>query len=291
MRLHVVHLPSREDRCGRSAGVALGRIALSIALARVPRLARPAVRLRMLGPRIYADLRTPFGLRLYRYGFCDPLAAYIRSQLKPGDSFVDGGANVGIFTLTAAATVGPTGRVVACEPSAATMAALRANVALNGFGWVDLHQVGLAERRGRVEFFSFGATPELSSFAPADVAHATRHEVETATLDDLARGLPRLALVKLDIEGAEVRALRGARDVLENIRPDLVVEVEPDHLARQGSSVEELAALLADARYDMHALVRRGNAAELRPVRDLLLALDPRHPNIVARPRDGSKGG
>ncbi|MHB8468720.1 MAG: FkbM family methyltransferase [Gaiellaceae bacterium] len=189
-------------------------------------------------------------MRLYRYGFRDPLAELIRELLSAGDTFVDGGANIGLFTLVAAEAVGAAGRVIACEPSPETAEMLRSNVSLNGFVWVSVHEAALAERPGREAFWSFEPGAGLSSFAPEAVEGAQRREVDVTTLDELVAGAP-VRLVKLDLEGAELRALRGARRTLAHVRPDLLLEIEAPHLARQGGTVEALYALLDSAGYSV----------------------------------------
>lgn len=101
---------------------------------------------------MHADLRTPLGLRLYRYGFCAVEARVCEALLQPGDVLVDGGANIGLFALRGATVVGSTGRVVACEPGPGTMDLLTANAQANGFAMIDLHQVALSDSVGTASF-------------------------------------------------------------------------------------------------------------------------------------------
>lgn len=277
-------VPPRSERCGRSP-VAGGSRVLAAALRRpFERASRAPVALSG-GARVRADLRTPHGRRLYAYGFCEPAAGAMLSLLRPGDVAIDGGANIGLFTLMAAARVGSGGRVVACEPSPTTMALLRENVAFNGYGWVDLREVALAERPGRLHMRVFGAGSGHSSFAPEDTSSGSEVEVEVATLDDVAGDLlERTSLVKLDVEGAELLALGGAPRLLERARPDFIVELEPEHLERQGASIGAVQALFEDAGYRGHA-IRAGALEPLsgewrRPEGD---------PNMVVRPRERSE--
>lgn len=236
--------------------------------------------------RVRADLSGPHGRRLFAYGFCEPAAFMMRSLLQPGDVAIDGGANIGLYTLLAAAAVGPRGRVIACEPSPTTSAILRDNVALNDFGWVDVREVALAAAPGRLELHVFEPGSGYSSFAPADQTRGTHVEVEVTTLDDVAGALlDRTTVVKLDTEGAELLALRGARRLFERARPDFIIELEPEHLERQGASVGEVQALFIDADYEAFTIVEG--------------VLEPLHgpwerpsgdPNIVIRPRERARG-
>ena len=87
----------------------------------------------------------------------------MRALAGPGDVVIDAGANIGLFSLIAAARVGATGRVIACEPAPGTMALLRANVARNRYDWVELHEVAVAETPGRLELEDLGAGSGFSS--------------------------------------------------------------------------------------------------------------------------------
>jgi FkbM family methyltransferase len=184
--------------------------------------------------------------------------------------------------VLAASRVGPAGRVIACEPSPPTMTLLRTNVARNGFRHVELREVALAEVPGRLELEVFDAGSGYSSFAPAKSGSGTRVEVEVTTLDAVAGDdLERVKLVKLDVEGAELRALRGAEQLIARARPDFIVELEPEHLQRQGSSVEEVRALFADAGYVGFAIGEHGFQRL-----DDAWSRSGGDPNVVVRPRE-----
>lgn len=215
------------------------------------------------GPLVVADLSTPMGCALYRYGFSPPEVQLVRAILGPGDVFIDGGAHIGMFTLIGAAAVGRTGRVIACEPVPENVRLLHANLDLNRFDWVDVFNGALAEHSGTGALFSFGAEAGLSSFAPATQTGTRRLEVELRTLDEVGSAhLPRVRLVKLDIEGAEVRALSGASELLRS-QPDFLVEVEPGHLARQGSRTEDMHAIFSDAGYSGYEIREHGSSVVL----------------------------
>lgn len=265
------------------APLALARIAVSLVRRPIPALADARASIGA-GVRVRADLGTPLGLRLYRYGFCDPEADVIRRLLAPGDVVIDGGANIGLFTLTAAAAVGPKGRVLACEPAGETMALLRANVKLNGFDWVELHERGLAEHSGVETLYTFGPGAGLSSFAPA--AEGRAEEIPIATLDEIAGpAFYGVRLVKLDIEGAELRALQGGRRLLESARPVLMLEMEPDHLARQGASVEAIQELLSGLGYRGFRIGRDAHGTFVSPLVGRWVARDG-DPNVLAAPSE-----
>jgi hypothetical protein len=118
----------------------------------------------------------------------------------------------------------------------------------------------------------------LASFAPAALG-GRAVQVAVTTLDELTSTLgDGVALVKLDIEGAEVRALRGASDLIARSAPLLLVEVEPEHLARQGASVSDLKDTLAPHGYEAYAITA---AAQLSKLAGAWLPPDPVHPNLL----------
>jgi FkbM family methyltransferase len=273
--------PPAAERCGRSRAVVARRGLLALIRHLRGRERHTAVALDT-DAAIAVDLSTRHGRQLFACGFCEPAAWAMRSLLKPGDVVIDGGANIGIYTILAAAAVGPKGRVIACEPSPGTIAMLRENVRLNDFRWVDVQECALAAEPGRRQFHAFTPGSGYSSFAPADQGSGTQVEVAVTTLDDLAEPLlARIALVKLDTEGAELLALQGARRLLGEARPDFIVELEPEHLERQGASVEEVQTLFTEAGYAGLAIVDR----RLEPLRGEWNR-PTGDPNIVVRPRE-----
>ena len=275
-------VPPGLERCDTSIVVGISRMLVAMVRELLTGPRDAGVSLENGAAEATVDLRTVHGRRIFAYGFCEPAASAMRSLLRPGDVAVDAGANIGLFSLVAAVAVGPSGRVIACEPSPGTAALLRSNVERNRFHWLDVRQVAVAERAGVLQMHVFSPGSGSSSFAPADIGTGERVEVPVATLDELAGDLlDRVRVVKIDVEGAEERALLGASELLARARPDFIIEIEPDHLARQGSSLEGLRRIFEDVGYVGCSIV----GARLEPISG------PWHrpegdPNIVVRPRD-----
>jgi FkbM family methyltransferase len=186
-----------------------------------------------------ADLSTPFGLQLYRYGIWDESLGALTRILKPGDTFVDCGANQGLFTVVAAALVGSAGSVIAFEPVLRSAERLRDNVELNGFQNVEIVGAALADVEGQRPFFVSAGAAGTSSFV---LDEGTEVTVQTTTLDAALGEMP-VRLVKMDVEGAEVAVLRGATKLLAS-DASWIVEIEPAHLARQGATADALVTIL-----------------------------------------------
>jgi FkbM family methyltransferase len=196
---------------------------------------------------IYADLGTPLGLVLYRYGVRDIDIELTKALLSPGDAFVDGGANIGLFTLAAAAKVGAAGKVIAFEPARQVRLRLIQNVALNHLVQVQVVPFALSSAPGEATFrvFEIGGAG-LNHLAPSDGEAGAVESVTLTTLDAVVGPVDRrrLTLVKLDLEGAEHAALQGATEILRETRPHIIIELEDSHLRRMGSSAEEVLGLL-----------------------------------------------
>jgi FkbM family methyltransferase len=170
-----------------------------------------------------------------------------RESVRPGAIVFDVGANVGSYTLLFATWAGPTGRVVAFEPAPASRAGLRRHLALNDLaGRVDVVAAAAASMVGLARFRTDGASG-ANALAPRNTdPTAATIEVETTTLDAFceARRL-RPDVVKIDVEGAELDVLKGARQVLASDAVQAFLELHPSVWASRGVTADEIRAELA----------------------------------------------
>lgn len=178
------------------------------------------------------------------------LAPVLEAFLASGSTFVDVGANVGVYTAWASRCVGAGGRVIAFEPVPATREQLERTVALNALGNVRVVPKALGAAPGTLSLWLLPHASGLSSaVVPADTSSARSIEVETATLDDelTALGAPSPALVKIDVEGYEMEVLRGAvRTLAASDGPAVLFETQSDHLARAGERFADVPGWFED---------------------------------------------
>jgi FkbM family methyltransferase len=178
----------------------------------------------------------------------------LRPWAAPGTTVVDVGANIGFFTVRFSRWVGPAGRVVAIEPEARNVASLRRRVERAGLvGVVECVHAAAAERAGTVSL-------ELNPVHPGD-HHLGEGGVPVAavTLDELMAGDRRpVSLIKIDVQGAELRVLQGAARVIAEDRPAIFMEVDDSSLRRLGTSAQELTATLSALGYRGRVLTRSG---------------------------------
>jgi FkbM family methyltransferase len=194
---------------------------------------------------------------------------FVRRFLKPGDVFVDVGANVGLFTLLAAERVKNTGRVFAFEPSPTTFQRLQENVRLNRFQNVRCERVALSDdaetRTLTTSVEGYGAWDSLG--APSAGRRFTTHAVSCCTWDDFACRedlVGRVTLMKLDVEGWESRVLRGGRNTLARAdSPDLLVEFTDANAQAVGGSCSDIYRSLEGLGYRIYRL--DGATKTIRP--------------------------
>lgn len=176
------------------------------------------------------------------------ISAALSSCLRPGDVFVDVGANIGYHALHAARIVGAAGRVLAFEPNPRVRERLAANIALNALDTITVLPLALSDRAGTARFNLDAAGNTGSGSLRRSPGSGAPIEVELDTLDAvLARlGIGAVAAVKLDIEGAELHALRGMRQLLERpAAPVVICEISEWSLSQFGHSSAELMQFMA----------------------------------------------
>lgn len=194
---------------------------------------------------------------------------FVTGFLKPGMVFFDVGANVGPYTLLAASRVGGAGKVHSFEPTERVFGELEFNVGLNNLAAVCvLNRVALSDAVGRARLSLHEPGAEVYNSLGAARRGSSRvvayEEVATTTLDAYVagRGVGRVDLIKMDIEGAELLALRGGEHLLS--RPDApVVLVEMADVNTEGFGYQalEIWEYLERLGYRMCCLDRRGNLA------------------------------
>jgi FkbM family methyltransferase len=170
-----------------------------------------------------AGAAAPFILR-ERY---EPEVGFLEKALRPGDVFVDGGANLGIYTVLASNLVGPSGKVLSFEPGAVTFERLQQSIDANPVQNVHAHMAALSDKVGEAPLYH--SQDHFVSYSLAtDETAADSEMVQTLTIDEaLAQdGLERLDFLKLDVEGAEELALRGAQKSIESWHPLVMFESE-----------------------------------------------------------------
>lgn len=238
---------------------------------------------RLFGRRTYPSILTlrPFGLGACRFVVSNDVERYrvqdlggermflraILSELRPGDVFFDGGACVGVATILAAKRGA---QVVAFEPDPSFRRRLEENLKLNDLGHVKVIDWALSDTSGEETLFSDGLegnSPSLRAVSSRTMTVA----VTTRALDAAVSSgeLPYPTVIKLDVEGAEVAALRGMRDLLRSLQAPraIFLETHPGFLPHFEATEQEALDLIISSGYveafrrarqrEIHYLFRR----------------------------------
>jgi FkbM family methyltransferase len=211
---------------------------------------RPLRARHISGYVITCDLRDAVQRALFYLGTYEPrTSSLIKTSLERGDTFVDVGANAGHYTFLAAREVGPSGCVHAIEASGETARALLSDVRSNGLeAFVTVHHAAAGAAPGKAIVRE--GTDALSPIGTRYIASGGKgDEVAVVPVDEL---LPdsRPAVVKVDVEGADLQSLQGMRRMIERACPRLiVVEADDAMLARFGDSAASLAEYLGGLGY------------------------------------------
>lgn len=197
---------------------------------------------------------------LYIFGTWEPnLTAWIHRRLRPGDTFIDVGANIGHFSLLAAPVVGPTGRVVAIEASPQLAATLAQTATANGHHNIRVVSSAVSATAGELCFYlkDKGNLGGTTSVRPR-TAPPPAFRAAAAALPDLlsTTELETARIIKIDVEGSEADVIDGLAPHLDRLRPDaeLAIEISPRRLARQGRTPAELTAILRAAGFDCYRI-------------------------------------
>ncbi|MCA9149238.1 MAG: FkbM family methyltransferase [Planctomycetales bacterium] len=192
------------------------------------------------------------GLMIYTNGWPDyDEMHFVRRYLRPGDAFVDVGTNIGIFTLLASTCVGTTGHVLSLEANGRSFERLLENVQLNQFdSIVEAHCAAVGAENGTIRFLKgWDLINRIATEAEQQSGELPYDEVPSVKLDDKLSGR-RFAMGKIDIEGAEPLAFRGAAEMLNAGNPPVwLMELKSHLLARFDTTPEMVRDMLAEHQY------------------------------------------
>jgi FkbM family methyltransferase len=186
-----------------------------------------------------------------------PALAWLLGVMAPGDRVLDLGAHIGTFAMPAAAAGA---RVTAVEPSPRNATLLEAACHENGFGNLRIVANAVDRAPGTLTFLDAGPVSTIETTTLGSASGDFTFNVQAITVDQLEDG--PFDWVKIDIEGAEERALAGAGRTLSGLKA-LIVESNGHALHEQGSSPAALVALLRDCGFTLY----RAEGRTLYPIR------------------------
>jgi FkbM family methyltransferase len=257
--------------------------------------------LKRLASEIAMPIRLPFGAwwlarrrdelgrTLLTRGFEDLERHFVQRFLREGMTVLDIGAHHGLYTLLASKCVGPSGKVIAFEPSVRERRTMRLHLMLNRCRNVSIEEFALGASDGEAEFYVIWeyATGCNSLRPPAsDIMAETRTvRVPTARLDRwLSKSqIKKVDFVKMDVEGGELDVLRGARELLSRRpRPIFLIEVQDVRTEPWGYPAKEIINYLLVEKYKWFGIADGGRLG------DLDVSSDKFEGNFVACPEEAT---
>jgi FkbM family methyltransferase len=196
---------------------------------------------------------------------------FLWTHLQPGMTFLDIGAHHGLYSILAAKKMGRTGRIVAFEPSARERDRMQLNLRCNKIDFVTVEPYALAAHEGLAPLAVVvdGYSTMNSLRPPAD--HVAKQViVNTISLDAylIQNCVENVDFLKIDTEGGEVEAFRGARTLLSHIRPLIICEVLDQVTRAWGYAAAEIMSLLRTYDYEWFDIVSNGDLFPHRPKKD-----------------------
>ena len=181
-----------------------------------------------------------------------------KSLVRPGMTVLDVGAHFGYYTLLASELVGAHGRVFSFEPNSGNYELLSRNVRINNCGNVTLFQKAVSDRAEHTRLYVNSGNFGVRSLASGNVPQGSGfEETETVRLDGLFEEgalSTSIDIIKMDIEGAEGLALAGARKVISQCHPPMLMEFNPPFLQRMGTDPLELLRYMESEGYIIYVI-------------------------------------
>lgn len=213
--------------------------------------------------RLFINLSDSVGLNIAQGSYEQEEVAFVKANLRPGQTFVDLGGNIGFYSILASAIVGTQGKVFTFEPLTINIETIRRSIGENSFA-TNIHvEQAIVGDRPRNDMAIIYQTLEDGSgnsggsfIAPVDSnikAHLRREPVRQEMLDTFLSDVTAVDFIKMDIEGAEVLAMRGAKEIFKKFSPIILSEVHTNQLELvSGANWREYFALMHSYGYKPH---------------------------------------
>lgn len=177
------------------------------------------------------------------------LGAYEKAELKavsgilrPGDVFLDLGANLGLYSLHASRIVGESGKVISFEPFSTNFNALKEHVAMNQLSNVQLEKLAVGKESGMITLYLNESEGNLGMVTASYIENAIKEEVKIVSIDAYRKEkkLQKVDFIKIDIEGFEYPTLLGMENTLNAYLPSILIEILDESKSPQNENKVEV---------------------------------------------------
>jgi FkbM family methyltransferase len=230
--------------------------------------------------RTINGIQIVFPTRYYRYyeaNYESKSFEFIKSQVKPGDVVFDIGGHIGLHAVTFAKLVKPKGKVYSFEPTPSTNALLQKTVELNKVeDIVSVQNEAISKNKGETVFYiSDDLTDNSNSLVQYEKPKKVNGiRVPTITIDEFRHQKGKVNFIKIDIEGAELDALKGARQTMMNDKPLCILSLHPFQIQSKGDTLKEIWDIIESFNYSVYfdgRQMRKGEFCDSQELFDVQL--------------------
>jgi FkbM family methyltransferase len=226
---------------------------------------------KLLGNRFYKYAQYYGKKRDIKYRLIDEREMFLLSEfIKPGDTVLDLGANFAYYTERMSKIVGDSGKVYAYEPIPFTFEVLKMLVKYFKLNNVTYYQKGVSNKTETVRFtvpkmdigtlstgqaHIAGRKNDIENNNDYKFTQEETFDCEVVALDEFySNSLPNLTFIKIDIEGAELFALKGAKNLLHQYKPVILIEINPIFLEGFGLTEADMLDFIKETGYEIFYL-------------------------------------
>ena len=180
--------------------------------------------------------------------------SFLKDHVKVGDTVLDVGAHIGLFSVISSRLCGNSGKVLSFEPARETFALLQQTIRINDLSNLIIpRQAAVSDRSGKITFYVSPIRGDNSNSLVSykDDRELIPVEVDMVSIDDLVAADHALkpSFIKIDVEGAELDALRGASYTMRTCKPAMILAIHPEPIREKGDSVEAIFHFIREHRY------------------------------------------
>lgn len=231
------------------------------------------------GINFQVDISDLIGWYIY-FGFKEKAKEHLIELAEIADIVLDIGANIGETSLRLGQKIQTDGKVFAFEPAQYNYNQLQKNLSLNSLKNISTYPLGIGAFEGKFKLYTIDQHNKgKNKISENNLPDSKKETIQLTTIDQFVKSnqIPKVDLIKLDIEGFEMKALKGGMKTLKKYSPKLFIEIDNQHLVEQGSSAKELFNYLMAFNYE---LIEADNKRQL----DQTLNYEHAHFDLIAIP-------
>jgi FkbM family methyltransferase len=176
----------------------------------------------------------------------------VKQQVKPGMDIIDVGAHLGVFSVICSRLSTGKGKIVCLEPTPGTYSVLKQTLKMNHCLNVQAIQAAISDHNGRATFYvgSVAGCNSNSLLKNSSDKEQASYEVDLYSIDHItAANALRPSLIKIDVEGSELDALKGGKQTFDKFGPVLILSLHPEFIKLKKDSLEAIWNLLESCKY------------------------------------------